>query len=93
LLKRRFLASHANVRSTIQVRPRITSGSNWRHLSLQHFQLLNRLATGGPNNQYFQLHHRTLAERKVDRRARLPASRNSHGMAEDQLAALARGQA
>ena len=26
-------------------------------------------------------------------RARLPASRNSHGMAEDQLAALARGQA
>jgi hypothetical protein len=35
-------------------------------LELQHFQLLNRLATGGPNNQYFQLHHRTLAERKVD---------------------------
>jgi hypothetical protein len=30
---------------------------------LQHFQLLNRLATGGPNNQYFQLHHRTLAAR------------------------------
>src|ERR1700730_4207822 len=50
-------------------------------LELQHFQLLNRLATGGPNNQYFQLHHRTLAERKVDTslgRARLPGSRNSH---------------
>jgi hypothetical protein len=65
-------------------------------LELQHFQLINRLATGGPNNQYFQLHHRTLAERKVDTslgRARLPASRNSYGMAEDQLAALARGQA
>jgi len=30
-------------------------------LELQHFQLLNRLATGGPNNQDFQLHHRTLA--------------------------------